>query len=404
MKIHDKTLSLCNICSSEISADLVEENNKLYLVKSCESTKDCLKEGEQRVMISNNAESYLVIAGQPACTEKYGMSIIEIIQSCNIKCTTCIADSAPGKDGILELSDIDELLEKIKNHDVVPDTIVISGGEPTVHPKFREIVDIVSKSGFSHTVVISNGVDISGDESIAEFLSSYNGNVEVYLQFDSLTPFVLEELRGEDLSAVRLNALHNLNKYGIPTTLVCVVKRGLNEHELFSTISYGSSIPCVKGITFQPIRDTGRHFRFSQENSISLSEVCCILEDGNEEYINGIKLRAHHYNPKHIQYCYLDRKNQMDDTLKDNIDNYLIDNARFFMTKNDSLFGFSYENSLRIMVVEYMDKFNFNKKDLEYNSVGVVNENGLTIPIEKHYMRESNSNNNDDMLINVTNV
>jgi uncharacterized radical SAM superfamily Fe-S cluster-containing enzyme len=82
------------------------------------------------------------------------------------------------------------------------------------------------------------------------------------------------KLRGADLREVHAKALDHLDEAGLSTTLVCVVRKGLNDHELGDIIRHGLSHPCVRGVTFQPIQDAGRNLDFDKaKDRIVLSEI-----------------------------------------------------------------------------------------------------------------------------------
>jgi uncharacterized radical SAM superfamily Fe-S cluster-containing enzyme len=59
--------------------------------------------------------------------------------------------------------------------------------------------------------------------------------------------------------------LANLEEAGISTTLVVVVKRGVNDDELGAIIKHALGYKCVRGITFQPIQDAGRNIDFDKD-------------------------------------------------------------------------------------------------------------------------------------------
>ena len=58
--------------------------------------------------------------------------------------------------------------------------------------------------------------------------------------------------------------LANLEKAGISTTLVCVVKRGVNESEIGGIVRHALTYSCVRGVTFQPVQDAGRNLNFDK--------------------------------------------------------------------------------------------------------------------------------------------
>lgn len=380
MKTIDKIETLCNICGMKITADVIEKDHEIYYKKNCSNTKLCVSESPMEVLVSTNSKNYTILR-QEKVFKNFGMGILEIIQSCNIKCATCIASSEPEKEGILSLKEIEDILNKIEKSDNKPDILVLSGGEPTIHPEFINILKFVSKKDFKHIILITNGIILAEDIRLSQFLKTLNKKIEIYLQFDSTTPKVLEELRGEDLSNIRLKSLENLNKFDIPTTLVSVVKKGLNENEICDVINTGLSYKCVRGITFQPIRETGRHSSFNESNTITLSEVCSLITE-------GIKLNSedsfqfHHMNPNHIAYLYYRPKQNTN-----KIYEFLRTNNQFFLYPEDDYFKFEYLETFRIFIVEYMDKFNFNYKDLNMSAIGVIQKNGDIIPIEKHYSK-----------------
>ena len=85
---------------------------------------------------------------------------------------------------------------------------------------------------------------------------------EVYLQFDSLNDEALVELRGAKLSRIRRQALEALEAVGLSTTLVVVVKRGVNDQEVADIVRHALTWNCVRGVTFQPVQDAGRNENF----------------------------------------------------------------------------------------------------------------------------------------------
>ena len=97
---------------------------------------------------------------------------------------------------------------------------------------------------------------------------------EVYLQFDSLQRDALMELRGADLTKVRVEALEALERNNISTTLVVTLKKGVNDAEIADIVRFALDWRCVRGVTFQPIQDAGRNEGFDpKDHRIVLTEV-----------------------------------------------------------------------------------------------------------------------------------
>jgi uncharacterized radical SAM superfamily Fe-S cluster-containing enzyme len=155
-----------------------------------------------------------------------------------------------------------------------PDVVQISGGEPTLHPDFFEILRMGKARPIRHLMVNTNGLRIAKDEEFTKQLATFMPDFELYLQFDSLEAGPLMELRGADLRSIRERALERLNRHGISTTLVVTLRKGLNDHEMGRIIEYALQQPAVRGVTFQPIQFAGRHDGFDPaRDRLTVSEV-----------------------------------------------------------------------------------------------------------------------------------
>lgn len=166
------------------------------------------------------------------------------------------------------------MLDRICANEIEPDIVQISGGEPTQHPKLFEILDACKERPIRHLMLNTNGIRIAKEEGFAERLAAYAPGFEVYLQFDSLEAESLLTLRGEDLRAVRQRALDRLDAVGLSTTLVVVVRRGVNDDQLGDVIRYAATRSCVRGVSFQLEQDAGRAGGFDPAvNRVTLTEV-----------------------------------------------------------------------------------------------------------------------------------
>jgi uncharacterized radical SAM superfamily Fe-S cluster-containing enzyme len=172
------------------------------------------------------------------------------------------------------LEEIERMLDAVIRNEGEPDVVQISGGEPTLHPEFFTVLDLAKARPIKHLMVNTNGIRIAREPEFAEKLAAYMPGFEIYLQFDSLEAAPLRELRGADLRGIRREALANLNRLGISTTLVVTVKKGSNDGELGRIIDYALEQPCVRGVVFQPVQSAGRLVNFDQaKDRLTLTEV-----------------------------------------------------------------------------------------------------------------------------------
>lgn len=290
---YDFTLSLCSRCLRRVDAKVVFEDDKVFMLKRCP------EHGAEKTLIATdveyyrNARNYAKRSEMPrrfntrthyGCPYDCGLcpdheqhsclTIVEVTDRCNLTCPTCYAESSPHHGRHRTLEEIERMLDLVVANEGNPDVVQLSGGEPTVHPQFFEILDIAKQKPIRHLMLNTNGIRIAKDPAFVERLAGYLPDFEIYLQFDSLNPAALESLRGENLLDVRLRALENLNRVNLSTTLVVTLQKGLNDGEIGSIIEFALQQKCVRGVTFQPTQAAGRFEQFDPATDrITLTEV-----------------------------------------------------------------------------------------------------------------------------------
>ncbi len=79
---------------------------------------------------------------------------IRLTRVCNNKCVFCLdADQQDGS--VISLFEIEEELKMGKKEGA--ERVVLSGGEPTLHPEFLRIIEIAKEMGYAHIQVVTNG-------------------------------------------------------------------------------------------------------------------------------------------------------------------------------------------------------------------------------------------------------
>jgi uncharacterized radical SAM superfamily Fe-S cluster-containing enzyme len=202
------------------------------------------------------------------------LAILEINEACNLSCPVCFADSSVKRAGHRTLAQVEAMLDTLVAAEGEPDLVQFSGGEPTIHPQFWEILDAAKARPIRHLMINTNGLRIAREPGFAERLATYMPRFEVYLQFDSLKRDALMALRGADLRSIRQEALEALERNSISTTLVVTLKKGVNDDEIAEIVRHALTWRCVRGVTFQPIQDAGRNDGFDPKaHRIVLTEV-----------------------------------------------------------------------------------------------------------------------------------
>lgn len=291
---YDWTVSLCSTCLRRVGAKIVFQAGCVYLDKRCpvhgrervlvaddidyyqRARSDFLKPGEMPLRFQTQVEwGCPYDCGLCPDHEQHScLTLVEICDACNLACPVCYAASGPHREGYRSLAEVEAMLDAVCESEGEPDIVQISGGEPSEHPELFAILDAARRRPIRHLMLNTNGVRIANDPAFAERLASYAPGFEVYLQFDSLRPEPLVELRGANLCAVRTRALERLEQLGVSTTLVVTLKRGLNDDECGAIIDHALAHRCVRGVTFQPIQDAGRNQGFDPaRDRLTLTEV-----------------------------------------------------------------------------------------------------------------------------------
>jgi hypothetical protein len=280
---YGQTTSLCEVCLTLVPAKILIEGTDVFFQKRCAA------HGVQKTLVSTDADYYrrcrdfLKPGDKPlkfqsrtehGCPYDCGLcpdheqhsclALIEINEACNLDCPVCFADSSPRRATHRSLAEIELMLDALVESEGEPDLVQISGGEPTIHPEIMKVLRLAKSKPIRHLMLNTNGVLLASDPDFAKRLADLGPGFEVYLQFDSLRPEVLKRIRGADLTRQREKALENLEAAGLSTTLVAVIAKGANDDEAGAIVRHALQYACVRGVTFQPVQDAGRNLGFDK--------------------------------------------------------------------------------------------------------------------------------------------
>lgn len=434
---YDFTLSICSTCLKRVDAKIVFEGDNVFMLKRCP------EHGAEKVLIADDAAYYKNIRNYNKPSEMplrfntkthYGcpydcglctdheqhscLTVVEITDRCNLQCPTCYAMSSPHYGRHRTVEEVERMLDIIVRNEGTPDVVQISGGEPTVHPDFFAILDIAKKKPIRHLMLNTNGIRIAKDVEFTKRLASYMPDFEIYLQFDSFKAGALQHLRGEDLTEVRKKALQHLNEFNLSTTLVVTLQKGVNDDEIGKIIEFALQQKCVRGVTFQPTQAAGRLENFDPATDrITMTEVRRkILEQTNvfqpndlvpvpcnpDALVMGYALKlAGQVFPltRYIDPAVLldSSRNtivyEQDEALKEKMINIFStgisvdkvnDNMKQLLCCLPQIEapGLSYDNLFRIIIMRFIDAYDFDVRAIKKSCVHIVHKDGRIIPFE----------------------
>ncbi|MFY9749006.1 MAG: radical SAM protein [Methanoregula sp.] len=268
-----KTRSLCPVCGSVLEAEIIEEEGKIWLVRTCP------EHGKFRHLYWSDAEMYHRFARYDAigrgvtnpqnpvtsdtcptacglCSNHHSGTLlanIDLTNRCNLDCDFCFANArACGFVYEPSFDEIVKMMQVLRNEKPVPAPAVqFSGGEPTMRDDLVEIVKKAKELGFPQVQIATNGVKLANNPALAQQLKDV-GLSTVYLHFDGISPATNPFLK------IHLKALENLNKVGLGVVLVPTIIKGRNDNEVGEILKFAADhISIVRGVNFQPVAFTG---------------------------------------------------------------------------------------------------------------------------------------------------
>jgi len=272
--------SLCPECAQVIPARLYEDAGRVMMEKTCpdHGRFEDIYWGDARLYLK--AEEYHYSDGDglenpnteatARCPEQCGLcpdhasntalGNIDLTNRCNLKCPICFASA--DCTGYVYEPTFEQVLGMLRTYRAMRPSparaVQFSGGEPTLHPRFLDIMREARKMGFSHTQIATNGLRFAQKPDFAKRCEEA-GLHDVYLQFDGVTDDVYEKSRGRALVAEKLTAVERIMATDMKIVLVPTIVRGLNDHQVGDIVRFAlDRIRTIAGISFQPVAFTGR--------------------------------------------------------------------------------------------------------------------------------------------------
>lgn len=265
-------------CGKVISARLFAEDGKVFMDKTCPEHGYCkdlywsdvdlyLKAekwefGDGKGLSNPNTNSESCPRDCGICqnhTSHTSLGNIDLTNRCNLTCPICFANAnvtgrvyEPSKEQVMEM------LRLYRGEQPVQGRLVqFSGGEPTIHPDFLEILRGARDLGFSHIQVASNGIKFADPDFTMRAAEA--GLHTIYLQFDGVDDRVYRQTRGRDLLQYKLKTVEAVRKAGIKIVFVPTIAGGINEDQVGKILRFAlDNIDVTSGISYQPVAITGR--------------------------------------------------------------------------------------------------------------------------------------------------
>jgi 7,8-dihydro-6-hydroxymethylpterin dimethyltransferase len=279
------TTGLCPECLRTLSATLVERDERIWLDRDCPAhgravsllASDAVEYHRLRRFVPDRVggccgEGEICALGPPTC-----VLLLEITQACNLRCPTCYAD-AHGHD-FMTVEEARRRLDAFFRVQSRLDVLMLSGGEPTIHPHFADVLALAMEYPIGRVLINTNGLRLHQSDDLLALVAGQRRRVELYFSFASFRPSVHERLYGRNLLAEKRSALERAQEAGIFVTLVPTVERGVNEDEIGELYQFALTMDNINGVTYQPVMSAGRYENnYAPEQRLTMTDVLAELE------------------------------------------------------------------------------------------------------------------------------
>ena len=301
---------MCRECRDLVPARILEEGGAVYQERLCP------KCGMSRVRIADGVEWYLNRAAttvncKPArqaghevregCPKDCGpcafhanachLPVFSVTNACNLDCPICFTYNRPDRKYFMAREELKSLLDKLIARTGPLDLMNITGGEPTMHPQIVELLKECQRPEIGRVTMNSNGLRLATDEDLCRALADLG--VYVILSFDTFQTDRAVKIYGQDVLSLKHRALENLQRFGIGTTLLNVMIRGVNEDEIGQVMELARAHPVVRSVTIQTMTFTGKGGKnFRPRETMPLDGAVKAMESATQG-----AMRADHFFP-----------------------------------------------------------------------------------------------------------
>jgi MoaA/NifB/PqqE/SkfB family radical SAM enzyme len=193
---------------------------------------------------------------------------VRLTYDCNDRCIFCLDSRA--HDG--EMRDPDEVKRQILDGRRQGATrLILSGGEPTIHPRFVDFVRLGRQAGYPRIQTVTNGrlfayrefLTRSIDAGLSEITFSIHGpNAKIHDALVGVVGAFEQEVAGLEHALADGRAVVNIdvcvnrgNVRQLPTLIETFVAKGVREFDLLHVIPFGRAFTDGKEVLFYDLRE-----------------------------------------------------------------------------------------------------------------------------------------------------
>lgn len=178
----------------------------------------------------------------------------------------------------MTIKETDQALDALLRCEPRINMLTLSGGEPTAHPRFDEVLERVLRPEIGLVSVSTNGLRLARDEALIKRLRDLG--VVISLQLDGFSPEVNQRLRGRaELGELKRRLVERVLELGGRLSLTVTLARGVNEAELAPILELLFTREQVLSVMVQPLARTALSGdRFGEHDPLQILTIPDVVQ------------------------------------------------------------------------------------------------------------------------------
>ncbi len=178
--------------------------------------------------------------------KRYG-SWLTVNRTCNLRCKWCYADPTKFENG--EVMTLDTVEDSIKLFKGLPlDRVILIGGEPTIHPDFFTIIEMVRDAGLKPALV-TNGIKLKNKNFLQKILDAGMTSITISLKAPNYKLY--KEFTGRYAFDDTIKAIQNVVDCGITHAVTVTVGESLYGEGLFDELLEAVKLSRTKWLSLE---------------------------------------------------------------------------------------------------------------------------------------------------------
>ena len=268
------TTGMCRECRRLVDAKIVIRDGRVFQQNVCPD------HGVREALIAEDAARYLELVRIPGrhrpptayskpaesgcpldcglCSfhvQACNLPVVSITNACDLECPICFTYNRKDKIYFMSPEELGRTVDWIVESSGPVDLINITGGEPGLHPRLPEMLDRCRRPEIGRITMNTNGLELARDRGLAQELAGRG--IYTVLSFNTYDGATCATMHGRDILAEKRKALEVLAKHAVPTTLLNVMIRDVNDGEIGRIIDTAIREDFIRSVTIQTMTYTG---------------------------------------------------------------------------------------------------------------------------------------------------